>query len=210
MRDDIKDVRDKTGTPMSFSSRRENSDFAEDYRKMIVAERAKLNMDELGNARGGLPKRGKGKIRGNAIYEPGTYTTPYDVLNNQSSEFTELYIDEKTAEEFKNFKQVDKDYLESQWTWWRSPVIYDFVPFKEHSTFFKYIRNLMLFFMVFFIYDSFQKGVQQRVLKNLFQAPTNELKVTLTADGNRQVAYKNLKAIVDKNGVVYEADSDSH
>lgn len=60
---DILEQRGRDGVPFSQTSQTSSSSFAEDYRLRIQRTRADWNIDEMGNYKGGLPRRHRGKIR---------------------------------------------------------------------------------------------------------------------------------------------------
>jgi hypothetical protein len=91
-----------------------------------------------------------GDGRGTALQEIGVYGNPIDIRNKQDNHTAELYVDEAVVEQFKNYKDFDKEALKNQWTWWRVGVEYDFKPVAEHKSLFRNIRNTLMITMLMF------------------------------------------------------------
>jgi hypothetical protein len=62
----------------------------------------------------------------------------------------ELHVDEAVVDQFKNYKDYDKEALKNQWTWWRVSVDYDFKPVAEHTSLFRNLRATLLITMLSF------------------------------------------------------------
>ena len=73
--------------------------------------RKKLNIDEFGRYKGGLPRKStvnSGQNRGGAANRPGLFATRLDI-ENYADRFPEYNIvDSEVAESFKNYHQKDR------------------------------------------------------------------------------------------------------
>jgi hypothetical protein len=97
---------------------------------------------------------------------PGEFANPRDIRGEEHSESAELFVDEGSVEEFKNMKVDDWKYYLSNWTWWRAEVIYDLVPFTEHSMLFRYIKYLLIFLMSGYLVIHFEGFSKQNLLNS--------------------------------------------
>lgn len=69
-----RELRNKTGlSPRSAPARRS---YAEQRLAELKKEREKYNVNDIGFYRGGVPKRGRGNVRGNATGAPGVFHSP--------------------------------------------------------------------------------------------------------------------------------------
>ena len=81
--------------------------------------------------------------------------SPSDVREEEAPETAELFVDERIVEEFKNFKQEDWKYYLADWTWWRAEVVYDVGIFSEHSQLFRYLKYILIAYMVFYLMEKY-------------------------------------------------------
>lgn len=92
-----------------------------------------------------------------------------EVRDHQNDTPGELIVDEQVVEEYKNFRENDRMYIETPWSWWRVPVTYDFVPFTRHETLFRFVRGLMMLMMgVFFaqnLYHERARSLHRKITK---------------------------------------------
>lgn len=80
------DLRDAAGnTPIA---KNDPSSYAAERIAELAVERAKYNVNHLGNYKGGLPQRGRGAIRGTALGAIGEFHQPsvHNFLNNYHQE----------------------------------------------------------------------------------------------------------------------------
>jgi len=57
------------------------------------------------------------------------------------------------VQEYKNFREPDREHIERPTTWWRVPITYEFVPFTQYAHLFRTLRGFLLFFMVVFYFQ---------------------------------------------------------
>jgi hypothetical protein len=138
------------------------------------------------------------------------FVEPVDIRNQQDFDMksTELYVDEKVVEEYKNWRSADRDYLEGHWTWWKAEVDYDFQPMKRHQFYFRTIRNLLSLGMILFFIQYWGPRLNEAYISVLSSGDKPVGKWTgLTEGGQKILTMDNgLKVLVSKNGVVKQYD----
>lgn len=89
---------------------------------------------------------------------PGQYLDPTEVRNEEAPETAEQYVDERSVEEYKNFKAEDWKYYLGNWTWWRAEVSYDFEPFAQHRQMFRYLKLVLIGAMLTYLGIQYSSG----------------------------------------------------
>ena len=102
-----RDARDEMGNvPMSAPA---PGSYAEERLAELKQQREQYNVNHIGLYRGGVPKKGRGPIRGNAIGRPGEFHSP------KTHNFLNFYhpdakiVNSEDAVKFKAFMVSDKD-----------------------------------------------------------------------------------------------------
>ncbi len=114
--------------------------------------RKKLNIDEFGRYKGGLPSKStvnNGQNRGGAANRPGQLATRLDI-ENYADRFPEYNIvDSEVAESFKNYHQKDRRARTIKEPWFTMDVDYDFFTFKTFRLqYFPWIRRIIILIFV--------------------------------------------------------------
>lgn len=79
--------------------------YAHEFKSFLTKQRGRFNVDSNSTYRGGVLKRGAGRVRGNALAEPGAFHTE-DAHRDLSNPFsTELYVDNNKVTEYSNLKE---------------------------------------------------------------------------------------------------------
>jgi len=136
--------RDKTGnvpqqpvTPSSYEIAR---------KRELAEERKKYNVDSHGFYKGGLPKKGKGQIRGQALAPPLYFHDPgiHNYLNYNHPDAKKVTTEE--AIEFKQYMNTDKYDFNRSVPWFPMYIDRDFNFAKERRFYLALLVGLMFLF----------------------------------------------------------------
>ena len=159
----------KDGVPVIRTQNVDKSQFAQEYRQRIQETRKAFNIDDLGNNRGGVPASMRGKVRANSLAEAGVYVEPFAIREQGPNEgkTVELYVDESVVQDYKNYKAMDRDYLEGPWTWWTAKVETEYRPLMKHKLWFQTIRNLSIILILFYFFQNYTTGANASIIEAL-------------------------------------------
>eukprot|EP01016_Furgasonia_blochmanni_P023705 TRINITY_DN2556_c0_g1_i1.p1 TRINITY_DN2556_c0_g1~~TRINITY_DN2556_c0_g1_i1.p1 ORF type:complete len:353 (-),score=98.93 TRINITY_DN2556_c0_g1_i1:153-1124(-) len=118
--------------------------YAEQKQKILAEERKRFNVDFLGRYKGGVPKKGWGEVRGNAIGNPSEFHDPlmHNYLTNPHPDSQFVTSDDALA--FKHYMNEDKFEIDQRWTWFQAKVDYEYFKFNRLRRAFRWLRNIIL------------------------------------------------------------------
>lgn len=102
-RNDLRDAAGNTPIP-----RPTPGSYAEERMAELAAQRKEFNVNHLGYYRGGVPQKGRGVIRGDALGPPGNFHLPqvHNFLRNHTQD--NQLIDSEDAVKFKRYMNDDR------------------------------------------------------------------------------------------------------
>jgi hypothetical protein len=118
--------------------------------------RNKLNIDQFGRYKGGLPNK-YGELRSTSRAEPGEmhHSRHIEEVLDNWPEFNNVTADK--AESFKNFHQDEREARQMKWPWFTFQVDYDFFTLRRFRK--GYWPKIQLFILFFYIIPTLYFGL---------------------------------------------------
>jgi len=120
--------------------------YAESKRKSLAEQRKNFGVDSIGRYKGGVPQKGKGQIRGNAMGAPHEAHDTLLINMKINADPTEQFVTPEDALAFKHYMNEDKHFIKKKWTWFEAEIDYDYFKFKTQQYGLRWFRNVLIFF----------------------------------------------------------------